>query len=95
MFNVFGIQSLILLVATLALFAIQGWAFVDALTRKPDAFVAAEKMTKNAWTIILGVALAAHLLFWHPINILNLAGAVAAIVYLVDVRPAVQSHTRR
>lgn len=94
-FNVFEIQSFVLLVATLALFAVQGWAFVDAVSRKPETFVAADKMTKKAWLVILGLALAAHMVFWHPISLLNLVGAVAALVYLADVRPAVRSFTRR
>jgi hypothetical protein len=94
-FNLFALQSAFMTVVTLALFALQAWAFVDALTRRPDAFVAADKLTKPAWMIILGIALGAHMLIWNPVSILNLAGAVAAIVYLVDARPALQSLTRR
>jgi hypothetical protein len=92
--SVFDIQNVILLAATLALFAIEAWAFVDAVSQRPDAFVAADKQTKTMWLVILGVALAAHMLIWHPIHILNIAGAVASIVYLVDVRPAVRALTR-
>lgn len=90
MYTLFALPSLFGTVMTLALFVLQVWAFVDALTRRPDAFVAADKMTKQAWLIILALALAAHLLIWSPASILNLAGAVAAIVYLVDARPAMQ-----
>jgi hypothetical protein len=35
------------------------------------------------------------MLIWHPIHLLNMIGAVASIVYLVDVRPAIRSLTRR
>jgi hypothetical protein len=91
-FSVFEIQGMILMVATLAIFAAQGWAFVDAISHKPEVYVAADKLTKNAWLIILGVALAAHMIFWHPISLLNLAGTVAALVYLVDVRPTLRSY---
>ena len=94
MLSVFDIQNFILLAATLALFAVEAWAFVDAVSQRPDAFVAADKQTKTMWLVILGVALAAHMLIWHPIHLLNIAGAVASIVYLVDVRPAVRSLTR-
>ncbi len=94
MFTLFAIQSTVMTVITLALFALQAWAFIDATTRRPDAFVAANKLTKPAWLIILGVALVAHMLIWNPVSILNLAGAVAAIVYIVDARPAMQSLTR-
>ena len=84
-----------MLVVTLGLFAIQAWAFVDALSHRPDAFVAADKQTKQMWLIILGVALAAHMLIWSPFSLLNLVGAVATIVYLVDARPALRSLSHR
>ena len=83
-----------MLVVTLGLFAIQAWAFVDALSHRPDAFVAADKQTKQMWLIILGVALVAHMLIWSPFSLLNLVGAVATIVYLVDARPALRSLSR-
>jgi hypothetical protein len=35
------------------------------------------------------------MLIWSPFSLLNLAGAVAAIVYIVDARTALQSLTRR
>jgi len=94
-FTVLDVQGLILTVATLAVFAIQAWAFVDAVSRPADAFVAADKMTKKAWLVILGVALAAHMLIWSPISLLNIIGTVAAIVYMVDARPVLRSVTRR
>ena len=95
MFTLFAIQSTFMLALTVALFVLQAWAFVDALTRRTDHFVAADKLTKQAWLIILGLALLAHVLFWDPLNFLNLAGAVAAIVYAVDVRPALRAVTGR
>jgi hypothetical protein len=89
------ITSLILLAGALVLFALEAWAFVDAVSHKPEVFEAAGKQTKTMWLVILGIALAAHMLIWHPIHLINLVGAVASIVYLVDVRPAVRSMTRR
>jgi asparagine N-glycosylation enzyme membrane subunit Stt3 len=91
---VFQIQNAFMLLATLALFVFQAWAFIDAVARRPDAFVAADKLTKPAWLIILGLALAAHMLIWNPLSFLNLIGAVAAIVYVVDARPAMRALTR-
>jgi hypothetical protein len=35
------------------------------------------------------------MLIWNPVSILNLLGAVAAIVYIVDARPAIRSLTQR
>jgi len=92
--SIFDIQDGLVLLANVGLFAIQAWAFVDALSHRPEVFVAADKQTKQMWLIILGVALAAHLLIWSPFFFLNLIGAVATIVYLVDARPALRSLSR-
>jgi hypothetical protein len=35
------------------------------------------------------------MLIWSPVSFLNLIGAVAAIVYLVDARPALRAVTGR
>jgi asparagine N-glycosylation enzyme membrane subunit Stt3 len=94
-FSVFAVQSLILMVASLAVFVLQAWAFIDAASHRPDAFVAADKMTKKAWLIILGVALAAHMIFWSPISLLNIVGTIACLVYLLDARPVLRSLSRR
>jgi hypothetical protein len=94
-FAVFAVQSTLSLILSVALFGLQAWAFADAAFRRPDAFLAADKLTKPAWMIILGLALVAHMLIWSPFSLLNLLGAVASIVYAVDARPAIQSLTRR
>ena len=94
MSSLFAAPDIILSLLSLVMFVAQAFAFVDAATQRPDAYVAADKLTKKAWLIILGLAVAAHMLFWHPINIFNLVGIVAAIVYLVDVRPAIRSLRR-
>lgn len=94
MSSVFSVQSGILTITTLAIFVIQAWAFLDAISHRAEAFVAADKMTKKAWLVILGVALAAHMLIWSPISLLNIIGTVAALVYMVDARPALRALTR-
>lgn len=95
MLTLFTIQSGFMSLLTLALFVVQAWAFIDAITRRPEAYVAADKQTKPTWLIILGVALAAHILIWNPISFLNLIGTVAAIVYIVDARPALRAVSGR
>jgi hypothetical protein len=66
------------------------WLFIDAVTRRPDVFVAAGKQTKNLWMILLGIAGVWNVISRSPIDLINLAGTVAAIVYFVDVRPALR-----
>lgn len=61
------------------------YAFVHAAMQRPDAYTAADKLTKPVWLVILGVA---GLLALVLGNVLGPAiAAVAAGVYLVDVRP--------
>jgi hypothetical protein len=92
--SIFALPGLLMMTVSLVMFGAQAFAFIDAVTHRPDAYVAADKLTKNAWMIILGLGVVAHMLIWHPINLFNLAGIIAAIVYLVDVRPALRSLTR-
>ncbi len=62
------------------------YAFVHAAMQRPDAYTAAEKLTKPVWLVILGVgALLALVLGITGVAI----AAVAAGVYLVDVRPKI------
>jgi hypothetical protein len=60
---------------------------IDAAMRREDAYRAAGKLTKPGWLIILAVAIAANVL----LGLLGtIAGVVAAMVYWVDVRPALK-----
>jgi 4-amino-4-deoxy-L-arabinose transferase-like glycosyltransferase len=95
--GVYTLQSLIAIALGVIAFGVEVWAFVDALRQRSDAFVAAGKLTKQRWLIILGVALAFGILslppggsFLGPLLLLNVAAVVAAAVYLSDVRPAVR-----
>jgi len=68
---------------------LQGFAFVHCMFQRADAFPAAGKWTKPAWAILTGLAIVLTLLS-GPLSFLALAGIIASIVYLVDVRPAVR-----
>ena len=60
------------------------------LVRTPSAaFPAASKQSKQFWGFLLGAALIARLTFASPLDLFGVIAAVAAIVYLVDVKPAV------
>jgi len=54
-------------------------ALIGVLTQPAQGFVAAEKQTKLFWSIVMVVGV------FVPI-----VGVIAAIVYFVDVRPAVR-----
>ncbi|MFE2294235.1 DUF2516 family protein [Streptomyces sp. NPDC059452] len=82
-----GFGSLIQLLY-LAMLVLAVVAFVFAATAREDAYRAADKKKKSFWLIILGVAIAVNL---YPFFLfLQLAGVVASIVFMVDVRPAIK-----
>ncbi|WP_317444111.1 DUF2516 family protein [Streptomyces collinus] len=73
----------------IVLMALAAFGLVDAAFRREDAFRAADKQNKVFWLIVLGIALVVSYLF-SILGILPIAGLVASIVYLVDVRPALK-----
>ena len=93
--HAFAYESGVLLLLFLVLLAVKAWAMVDAVVRPAGAYPAADKLTKPAWLWILGLSLAAHIVWASPLNFLSLAGTIAALVYLLDARPALASVTRR
>ena len=95
MFNPFAIEGGITLVVALVLFALKAFAFLDALSRPEQVFPAADRQTKKFWLLILGLFLVEHIIFWQVIGLLSLIGTIAALVYVLDVRPTVRSLTSR
>jgi uncharacterized YccA/Bax inhibitor family protein len=93
--NVFGIQDGIILAVIFVLLAVKIYAFVSALTFSAQSYEAAGKLTKPAWTIILGLGVVLQLMVRDNLFILSLAFTIAAFVYLADVRPALAGLTRR
>lgn len=76
----------VLFVLQIAVLITAVYAFVHAAMQRPDAFTAADKLTKPVWLVILGVATLLALV----LGITGVAiAAVAAGVYLVDVRPKI------
>ncbi len=76
----------VLFVLQIAVLVATVYAFVHAALQRPDAYTAAEKLTKPVWLVILGVGVLLALV----LGITGVAiAAVAAGVYLVDVRPKI------
>lgn len=76
----------IFLLLALALFALKVWALVDACLRPQQAYYVAGKWTKVGWVVVLALGA----LVGQGIGLFGIASLVAAIVYLVDVRPALR-----
>ena len=98
-----SLQVLLFLIFYVAIFVLAAWAAIDLLRRPAAAFTQAGKLTKNKWGAILGVAVVVAFVSIPPPlgiplgfpSILALIAAVAAIVYLVDVKPAILPYSRR
>jgi hypothetical protein len=86
--RVFGFSNTLLTVVGLAVLVVQAWAVIDCAIRPTQTFPAAGKLTKPAWLAITVIALVVG--FFGVLSIFGIAGVVASIVYLVDVRPAVR-----
>ena len=92
------VQGFLLLALGLGALGVQGWALVDSLRHRPEAYVAASKLTKTKWVALLAVATAIGV-----ISVNNLMGmlffdalaVVAAVVYLTDARPALRPFRNR
>ena len=74
----------VLFVVQVAVLIMALYAVVHAALQRPDAYTAADKLTKPVWLIILGAGILVALV----LGITGVAiAAVASGVYLVDVRP--------
>jgi uncharacterized membrane protein YidH (DUF202 family) len=81
-----GLVGYVLFALQIAVIATTVYAFVHAAMQRQDAYTAADKLTKPVWLVILGVGVLLAL-------VLGITGtaiaAVAAGVYIVDVRPKI------
>ncbi len=89
-----GVTGLISLVIWVGLFGLKIFALVDSLRYNNAQFVSAGKRSRTLWVALTSLSLAFHLIS-GPISLVNIAGTVASIVYLVDVRPALQQVSGR
>jgi hypothetical protein len=92
--NVFELESYIGLAVFFVMLVVKIFAFVNALLYSADSYLAADKLNKPTWCIVLGIAVVLQLLPL-PLLIINLAMTIAALVYLADVRPALAGLRRR
>ncbi len=95
MSTVLNLQMNVMFVVYLVLLGVKVFAFVNSMLWSAEHYTAAGKLTKPAWTIILGLGVLVQALLPGLINLLNLVFTIAAFVYLADVRPALAGLTRR
>jgi hypothetical protein len=92
--DVFVFEGYVSLAVYFVLLVIKIFAFVNALLYSAESYLAADKLNKPTWCILLGIAVVLQLLPL-PLTIVNLAMTVVALVYLADVRPALAGLRRR
>jgi hypothetical protein len=85
-----------LLVVDLGLLALKIFVVVDAARHAGEDYRRAGKRDKAAWCALLVLGLGLQVvLVGEPAHPLNIVGSVPALVYLVDVRPALLALRRR
>ncbi|GAA4411112.1 DUF2516 family protein [Fodinibacter luteus] len=82
------LQDYIVLGLSIVALGVEVWAFLDCVRRRPDAFVAAGKRTKQFWMLVTGVAMLLGFVALGGVGFLAIIAIVAAGVYLADVKPA-------
>ncbi|MBO1753362.1 DUF2516 family protein [Actinotalea sp. BY-33] len=101
MSNLYSAQLFVFLALYLLVFVLCVVAIADLARRPAAAFVSGGKRTKTFWGVLLGVALAVAFVAIPPplgigaLRFLALGSAVASIVYLVDVKPAIAPYSGR
>lgn len=102
MLSVAVIQYWIFAILAVALFAVEVWAFINALRFSGEAYSAAGKRTKGFWLALTGVAMVVGFLSLpYPIGaggssmLLMLIAIVVSGVFLADVLPALRAVMER
>ena len=70
-------------------------ALADAVFRPRAVFIAADKLTKPGWVLILSAFTLSQIFQGGWLSFFGLIGIVAAGVYLVDARPALRAASGR
>ncbi len=77
----------------LALLVAAGFAFIDCIRRRPDAFPAIGRSSKGLWLVLTGLsalyAVGGVLSAAPPMGIFAIAAVVITALYLLDLRPKI------
>ncbi|NUS42631.1 MAG: DUF2516 family protein [Mycobacteriaceae bacterium] len=88
-----GLTAWILMVLRLLALGSGVYALIHAVRQRPDAFTAADKLTKPIWLGILAGAVLL-LVISQVVMLLGIIAVIAIGVYLADVRPRVEEIQR-
>lgn len=98
--NVFELEGWVMLAVFFVLLVIKIFAFANSLLYSAESYLAADRLNKQTWCAILGIALLlqlAQVILVLPFffSLINFGMTIAALVYLADVRPALAGLRRR
>jgi hypothetical protein len=82
--------NLVILIVSLGL---EAWAFVHCAVQRPDAFNAVGTLSKGLWLALIGGTLLLSMVFFAILPLFTLIALTAALVYLLDIRPAIREIT--
>jgi hypothetical protein len=95
--TVYDLEGYLVLVAVLLALTVKAFAFVNALLWPSGAYAVAGRGSKRGWLVVLGLGLALQVAFVDPspydaphllLNLVQLGFAIVALVFVLDVRPA-------
>lgn len=86
-----GTIGLVILVLSLAL---EVWAFVHCALQRSDAFVALGTLSKGIWLLLIGGMVLLSFFFFILNSLFGLIALIAALVYLLDIRPGLRDLLR-
>ncbi len=88
--DVTGVINLLVLIVSLG---VEVWAFVHCARQRSDAFSAVGTLSKPIWMAIIGGSALLALFFYSLGLVFAMIAVTAALVYLLDVRPAIREIT--
>ena len=84
-----GINLAVLVV----ILAVEAWAFLHCALQRADAFPAIGTLSKPLWLAIIGGTVLLTMIFYSFGTLFTLIAVTPALVYLLDVRPAIREIT--
>jgi hypothetical protein len=77
-------------VVTLVCLVVEVWALISCMTQRAEAFTVVGRIPKGGWLAMIGGATLVTLLFGTLGSFLGLIAVAVALVYLLDLRPALR-----
>jgi hypothetical protein len=86
----FAVEGAVIYAITLVSLIVEVWAFASCLMQRPEAFTVVGRIPKGGWLAMTGGAILVTLMFGSFRSILGMIAIVVALIYLLDLRPALR-----